>query len=167
MEGVFRLSRRMWLTRFFAFASVLFFCSCASQSVPPINPIASPQQSFDSTAPVSSTPTQPLFYDFPDIPVPHELAVQRNDSYVYQEGKIRAGILTFRGRVEAASLIRFFQMELPRKGWIPKGGFRYRRSMLLFEKVDKICVIDIYEKFFFTYVEIYVLPAAEVPKEKG
>lgn len=166
MKGVFQLARRLRIHQIFVIATALLFCSCASQSVP-TNPVASPQQPYDSAAPASSNLSQPLFYDFPDIPVPHELTVQRGDSYVYQQGKERVGILTFKGRVEVTSLIRFFQAGLPKEGWISKGGFRYRRSMLLFEKPNKTCVIDVYEKLFSTYVEIYVIPTTEGLKEKS
>ena len=166
MKGVFQLARRLRIHQIFVIATALSFCSCASQSVP-TNPVASPQQSYDSAAPASSNLSQPLFYDFPDIPVPHELTVQRGDSYVYQQGKERVGILTCKGRVEVTSLIRFFQVGLPKEGWISKGGFRYHRSMLLFEKPNKTCVIDIYEELFSTYVEIYVIPKTEGRREKS
>jgi hypothetical protein len=100
-----------------------------------------------------------MFYDFQDIPVPAELELQSGDSYVFQSAALKAGMLTFRGRVETGSLTNFFQMALPRENWKMKGGFRYRRTVLLFEKPDKICVIQIYEKMFYTYAEIYVVPA--------
>jgi len=100
-----------------------------------------------------------MFYDFQDIPVPNELSVLSSESYVFQSGPFKAGVLTLRGRVDLNSLINFFQMALPRENWKAKGGFRYRRSVLIFEKPDKICVINFYEKLYYSYVEIYVAPS--------
>jgi hypothetical protein len=111
-------------------------------------------------APSSPAAPRPLFYDFPDIPVPQELDLQSKDSYVVQSGSIKTGILTLRGRVDLNSLINFFQMAMLRENWKPKGYFRYQRSVLIFEKPDKICVIRLYEDILYTYVEIFVTPAA-------
>ena len=82
------------------------------------------------------------------------------DSYVFQTGSTKVGLITLRGRVDLNSVINFFQAALPREGWKSKGGFRYRRSVLIFEKPDKTCIINMYEKFYYTYVEIYVAPAS-------
>jgi hypothetical protein len=155
--------------------SILVLSSCAwnRQSSAPQSPVA--QQQEDSTetspseppssAPSSSGPSavsapRPLFYDFPDIPVPSEVKLLSKDSYVFQAGSLKTGLLTFRGRVDINSAINFFQMAMPREGWKAKGGFRYKRSVLIFEKPEKTCVINLYEKLFYTYVEIYVAPMA-------
>ena len=77
-----------------------------------------------------------------------------------QSGSVKTGILTLRGRVDLNSLINFFQMAMPRENWKPKGSFRYQRSILIFEKPDKSCVIRLYEGTIYTYVEIFVTPAS-------
>ena len=147
----------------------LFGCSSmGGQSTnPPPNPVG--QQPAPGTAapatpaapPVASSPSapRPLFYDFPDIPTPQELDLQSKESYVVQSASIKTGILTLRGRVDLNSLINFFQMAMPRENWKPKGAFRYQRSVLIFEKPDRICVIRLYEGIIYTYVEIFVTPA--------
>lgn len=160
MEAMFPLFHRACLPRLLTLASALILCGCVSQSAPPQNPITSSLPSAAAATPAASAPALSLFHEFPDIPLPAELTPLHGDSYIYQEGDVRAGVLILRGRVDVGSLIRFFQVGLPRQGWVPKGGMRYRRSVLLFEKPDKSCVIDIYEKLFYTYAEIYVVPAA-------
>jgi hypothetical protein len=145
--------------------------ACSSMSgqsnAPPPNPVGqTPSAPTSSTPPPGTTPAssaaapRPLFYDFPDIPVPQELDLQPKESYVIQSGSIKTGILTLRGRVDLNSLINFFQMAMLREHWKPKGYFRYQRSVLIFEKPDKICVIRLYEDIFYTYVEIFVTPAS-------
>jgi hypothetical protein len=124
----------------------------------PTSTTATPSTPAPSAASSPSAP-RPLFYDFPDIPTPQELDLQSKESYVVQSGSIKTGILTLRGRVDLNSLISFFQMALPRENWKPKGAFRYQRSVLIFEKPDRICVIRLYEGMIYTYVEIFVTPA--------
>jgi hypothetical protein len=134
----------------------LILTGCTAQTAPPPNPLAA------SGSPPTAASTQPLFFEFPDVPIPQELSLVQGDSYVYQHGKLRAGLLTLRGRVDLQSVVNFFQLAMPRHGWTPKGGFTYWRAFLLFEKPDRICVINMYEKFFFTYVEVYIAPTGEI-----
>jgi len=133
-------------------------------SAPPPNPVGQQQQTSAPTGTSAVTPSpsapRPLFYDFPDIPVPQELDLQPKESYVVQSGALRTGLLTLRGRVDLNSLINFFQMAMPREHWKPKGYFRYQRSVLIFEKPDKTCVIRLYEGMIYSYVEIFVTPAS-------
>jgi hypothetical protein len=151
-----------------ALICIMALSGCSSMggqgSAPPPNPVGQQQQTTASTGSTTTTPSpsapRPLFYDFPDIPVPQELNLQSKESYVVQSGSIRTGILTLRGRVDLNSLISFFQMAMPRENWKPKGYFRYQRSILIFEKPDKTCVIRLYEGMIYSYVEIFVTPAS-------
>ncbi len=114
-------------------------------------------------APPTQSPTQ--YYDFPDVPIPAEMSLRLNDSQVFQSGEFKTGLLVLRGRVDPGSLIAFFQAGMDRNGWRLLGSTRYRKSILLFTKPGKSCVITIYEKYFYTYAEIYVLPT--VPENRG
>ncbi len=131
---------------------------CTHSNAPPPNPVMQQSQS-GSSAPAPSTGSRPQYLDFPDIPIPSELDLVSKDSYVFQSGAMKSGVLTLRGRVDVNSLINFFSMALPRDGWKPKGQFRYRRSALIFEKPDKTCVILLSEGTIWTTAEIYVAPA--------
>lgn len=137
--------------------------SPGGRGAPPPNPVSQQGQPAQAGAPppaaLSSTP-RPYFYDFPDIPTPSELKLLPDESYIFQSGNEKAGLLTLRGRVDPNSVVNFFQMALPRESWKPKGGFRYKRSVLIYEKPEKTCIINLYEKLYYTYVEIYVAPAA-------
>jgi hypothetical protein len=101
---------------------------------------------------------RPTAYDFPDVLIPNELELVSGSSYVFQGPKTKAGLLVFKGRVETKSVIDFFQTSMPRENWKFKGGFRYKRSVLVFEKPDKICLINVHENLYYTYVEIYLTP---------
>lgn len=131
---------------------VMALSNCAGLlSPPPPNPVASPQHS-----PVT-TQKQPLFYDFQDIPVPPEMTLQVADSYVYQAGQSKAGVQLFRGRVDLASLAKFFQLGLPHHGWVAKGEFHHYELLLVFEKTGKICVINLYNDLFYAYAKVWVI----------
>lgn len=134
-----------------------FLSGCAyfggSSNAPP-NPVSQSQ----SQSQASNGANAPVYYDFADIPIPPELKLVRSDSYVFQAGPLKAGMLTLKGRVEISSLVNYFTAAMPRQGWTSRGGFRYRRSVLIYEKPNKTCVIDLRSSTFYTYVEIYVAP---------
>ncbi|MGA2223503.1 MAG: hypothetical protein ABSH41_03560 [Syntrophobacteraceae bacterium] len=138
-----------------------------TQSQPPPEPSAGPGPAYGPSAGPASTPPpaapsgpRAKFLDFNDIPIPPEINIQSKNSYVFQSGQIKMGFLTLRGRVDPNSVMNFFASGLPREGWRLKGEFRYNRSLLIFDKPDKICVILVKEDTYYTYVEIYVSPVA-------
>ena len=132
-------------------------------SAPPPNPIG---QSSDLPPGSSSPPPllppvagRPLVFDFPDVPVPQELSRIDGDSFVFQSGPLVVGLMTLKGiRVDVQSIISFYKIAMPRENWKPRGGFNAKKTVLIFEKPDKTCVINVYEKLFQTYVEVYVAP---------
>lgn len=131
--------------------------NCAAPLSPPPNPVASqPRNS-------ATASRQPLFYDFPDIPIPSEMTRQAADCHVYQSGQSKAGLQVFRGRVELASLFQFFQLGLPHHGWAPKGEFHHHESLLIFEKAGKTCIISLYNDLFSAYAKIWVIPTRTTP----
>jgi hypothetical protein len=100
-------------------------------------------------------------YGFEDVPTPRELAYVPKDSYVFAAGETKSGFLVLRGRVEISSIVRFFELALPRNEWIKKGSLQSGRSILFFEKPDKACIVNVYDRNFLTYVEIYIIPFTE------
>ncbi|HAA02563.1 MAG TPA: hypothetical protein DCZ69_13300 [Syntrophobacteraceae bacterium] len=101
-----------------------------------------------------------LASEFPDVMVPHELELVPKATYVFQGPKTKAGVLVYRGRVDGRSVFDFFQTSMPRENWQFKGGFQTKRSVLVFEKPDKICLIAIYEDLYYTYLEVYLTPVS-------
>ncbi len=139
-----------------------------SQSQPPpgpatgsgYGPAAAPSYGPAPLATPAPSGTGAQFFDFQDIPIPHELNVQSQNSYVFQSGPIKMGFLTLRGRVDSNSIMNFFVAALPHEGWKLKGQFRYNRALLIFDKPDKVCVILMKEEAYYTYVEVYVSPVS-------
>ncbi len=103
----------------------------------------------------------PKYYDFEDIPVPYELNIDKGESFIYQTSNFKAGVLVLTGRVDPSSVVSFFSVTLPRENWKLLGGFRYHRSIMVFEKGQRICLINVKESPLKTYVEIYVAPMVD------
>jgi hypothetical protein len=169
---ILRRDKRYWLVALTIFLVTAWGCS--HPNAPPPNPVSQPEQPpvpagptygpAPSPAPTPTSAPAPSYgpktklFEFNDIPLPAEMNVRPNHSYIFQSGQIKIGFLTLRGRVDSNSLVNFFGAALPREGWRLKAQFRYGRSLLVFDKPDKVCVILLREETYYTYVEIYVSP---------
>lgn len=100
----------------------------------------------------------PIYLDFGDVMLPRELKVDKKESFVMNTAGMTSGVLVMTGSVDANSLVSFFESKMPVDGWHKVGSFRSARSMLLFEKATRWCVIGITDGQFSTKVEIWVAP---------
>lgn len=101
---------------------------------------------------------EPIYYDFGDVLVPRQLTVDRKLSFVYRTPGFSAGVLSLKGRVEINSLLTFFHNNMAKDNWRLVSSFKSMRTIMLFQKENRWCVINITEKDFYTYVEIWVSP---------
>ena len=109
----------------------------------------------------------PLYYDFGDVLVPSELELDKNGSFVFRTPGFSAGVLSLKGRVEINSLIGFFDTNMSRDNWQLVSSFKSQRTIMLFHKDNRWCVINITEKGFYTYTEIWVSPTTTEKAPSG
>lgn len=102
----------------------------------------------------------PLYYDFGDVLVPSELKVDKDASFVFRTPGFSAGVMALKGRVEINSLIDFFYNNMNKDNWKLVSYFKSRRTIMLFNKENRWCVINITEGDFTTYTEIWVSPTS-------
>lgn len=107
-----------------------------------------------------------LYHDFGDVLIPHELKKDKRSSFVYHTPGFSGGVIALKGRVDMNSLISFFSTNMARDNWRLISSFKSPRSIMLFHKESKWCVISISDREFSTYVEVWVAPTiAESPRE--
>lgn len=104
----------------------------------------------------------PIYYDFEDILVPSELKVDTKRTFVHHAPEFKAGVLVLTGRVEMNSLVRFFEHNMAQDNWRLVTAFRSPRTMMLFNKPNRNCIVSITEKQFNTEVEIWVAPTRDL-----
>ncbi|MBT8357985.1 MAG: hypothetical protein HKO79_06230 [Desulfobacterales bacterium] len=106
--------------------------------------------------------TGPLYYDFEDVLIPRELKVDQKSSFVYNTAGFSAGVLVLKGRVELGSLISFFEKNMAKDNWLLISSFKSSRTIMLFQKQNRWCVINITEGMS-TRTEIWVAPTMNEP----
>ena len=105
--------------------------------------------------------TLPYYHDFGDVPVPKQLSVINNSTYIIEKASgYPEGILALKGNVTRNSLISYFKNGMASDNWQLVALFKSPRinSILLFQKQNRRCIINIQEKNFETYVQIAVAP---------
>ena len=113
-----------------------------------------------STSTTAAPPAQPktVYLDFGDVLLPKELSADKDNSFIFTTAGLTAGMLSLKGRVESNSLITFFENRMPEDGWQMISAIKSHRSMLLFKKQARWCVISIEEGQMNTYAQIWVAP---------
>ena len=120
------------------------------------------KQSFTSrTSGKKGKGPSPVYYDFADVLVPRELKIDKDSSFVYQTPGFVGGVLSLKGRVEVNSLINFFKRNMVKDNWTLISSFKAPRTIMLFHKENRWCVINISEREFSTRAEIWVAPTIE------
>jgi hypothetical protein len=112
-----------------------------------------------------------VFYTFPDIPVPKELTLVREKSFIYETPTVKAGVLLLSGNVEVGSLENYFKANMARNGWRFVNSYKYNDMILNFVKEDKASNIRATRDAFTTQVEIWVGPVDKAvqaqPERRG
>lgn len=131
---------------------VLLLAACSS----------TPKTTDGSDAREKNDKNAPLYYDFGDVLIPRELELDVNSSFVYHSSGFTAGILAFKSKAELGSMIDFFEHNMAKDNWQAVGTFKSPRTLLLFQKDNRWCVINITDKRFDSLVEIWVAPFSDV-----
>jgi len=123
---------------------------------------STPQTTDGSEAKGKDDKKAPLYYDFGDVLIPSELDLDVNSSFVYHTSGFTAGILAFKSKAELGSMVAFFENNMAKDNWQSVGAFKSPRTLLLFQKENRWCVINITDNRWDTQVEIWVAPFSDL-----
>jgi len=96
--------------------------------------------------------------EFPDVPIPKELKLVGEESFVYMTPEIATGMLVYNGNVDYDSLVRFFDESLTRNGWIIQASLKYTRTLFFYQKENRLCLLTMQVTPLNVRVEIWVAP---------
>jgi PBP1b-binding outer membrane lipoprotein LpoB len=115
--------------------------------------------------PKFETPNQ-VFYTFPDIPIPKELNLIKDRTFIYETQNLKVGVLVLEGNLEMESLESYFKINMGKNGWKFVNSFKFRDVVLNFAKEDKTANIKMSRPGFSTEVEIWVGPSDKVSVQR-
>jgi len=82
-------------------------------------------------------------YRFEDIPIPSDMTLLRRDSFVYEAGRIKTGLIIYETKGELTQLAGFFKKRMPQYQWKLLSSFELNNVMLIFIKEGMAAVIYI------------------------
>jgi hypothetical protein len=109
----------------------------------------------------AKTESVTIYYDFGDVLVPKDLKVDKKESFVIKNPGMTVGMLSVSGRVDGRSLADFFRSKMPVDGWQMVSSIEGQKTMILFQKSNRWCVINISEGQLSTTAEIWVSTSVE------
>ena len=146
--------RKLW-------PAILIFVVALAISVAGCSSISKKEDKATAPSAKSSGGVPAQYYDFGDVLVPKELKVDKKSSFVYHTSGFSAGVLVLKGRIEASSLISFFESNMAKDNWNMISSFKSERTMLLFQKENRWCVMNITDQAYNTHVENWVAPTTK------
>ena len=90
-----------------------------------------------STTNVRETTIRPQIlttYSFEDVPIPTGMTLNRKESFIYETGRTKAGLLVYEGKGEIERLASFFKQQMPNYKWRLVSNFELHNVMLTFIK---------------------------------
>ncbi len=99
---------------------------------------------------------------FEDIPVPRGFKIDQHESFAFQTGSTRLGVLKYKGNAAADRLVAFYKEQMPVYNWSLINIIEYGRRMLTFERAQEICIITIESSRGRTSLFVSVSPRSKI-----
>ncbi|WP_045210921.1 hypothetical protein [Desulfonatronovibrio magnus] len=103
-------------------------------------------------------PATHRYFDFEDIPIPKGMNLNTKDSILFESQDIKAGMLTFSGRVDSESLFNYLQVAMQNEGWRLLSYIKYGSYIMTFDKGDRLCTMRIIERSFSSELQLWISP---------
>lgn len=132
------------------------FLSCSSKNTSTADDVAPPDDA--SAASYEEKAGGTYYYDFNDILVPLEMELDPDNSFVIETPSEKSGLMIFSGKVEFRSLTDFFVNNMQSDGWRLLSSLRSSRTIVIFEKDTRYCIMSITNSKFDTGLEIWISP---------
>lgn len=140
--------------KYFRFVAMLLgttiiFCGCANlsgQNAPELDDADMSSTSFEQSETGSATGKDQrakASYRFTDVPVPSKFKLDRGNSFTYEAGSFKAGIITYNGWSKLDTLVDFYKKEMPAFEWEMVSIFEHNDITIVYSKEGWNCAINL------------------------
>ena len=117
---------------------------------------------------VISGPLEPqVLSRFSDIPVPVGFKLLAQDSYTFESGGIRAGVLKYRGKANVEQVLNFYKDQMLMYNWNLLNVIEYGERLMNFERESETCIISLLPKGNAITLTISLGPKSQIPKKSN
>lgn len=82
-------------------------------------------------------------YRLTDVPVPGKFKMDRDKTFIYESGSIKAGIITYTGRAKLEALVDFYKKNMPEYEWEMVSIFEHNDVTIVYSKEGWRCNINL------------------------
>jgi len=115
----------------------------------------------NSSYPSQTQATAQRFLKFDDVPVPAGFNMIDNESFVFQNDRMRVGLLKYSGMPDANQVVQFYKDQMPMYNWDMINIIEYGQKVMNFDRADQTCIITVQPQSMRTVIAIAVAPKAK------
>ncbi len=83
---------------------------------------------------------------FGDIPIPAGFKLLSQDSYSFESGNVRVGILKYQGKNNTDQVVSFYKEQMAMYNWNLLNSIEYGERLLNFEREGESCIVTVLPK---------------------
>lgn len=83
---------------------------------------------------------------FSDVPVPVGFKIMPEESFCFETGGYRTGLLTYKGKGNADLVVNFFKEQMAMYNWSLLNIVEYNQRLMNFDRENETCIITITPK---------------------
>jgi hypothetical protein len=142
---------------------VVFFCFCA---IFLWGCAELPQKSQNTINPALLEPQ--AVAKFSDVPVPVGFKPVPQESYSFESGGVRVGLLKYQGKASVDQVVNFYKEQMAMNDWNLINIIEYGQRLMNFEREAETCSIGLIPKGSSTVITLSIGPKAQqVPKRSA
>ena len=102
---------------------------------------------------------------FADLPVPQGFKLLPEESYSFESGGIRVGVLKYQGKASVDQVVNFYKEQMPMYNWNILNIVEYGERMINLDRENETCIIDLMPKGSSVIITMSLGPKAQASKK--
>jgi len=98
---------------------------------------------------ISNTPSQlepQAMLKFSDVPAPAGFKLLTQESYSFEAGGVRVGLLKYQGKADVDQVINFYKEQMAMYNWELLNVVEFGQRLMNFDRESESCIISLYPK---------------------
>ncbi len=122
-----------------------------------------PPGSYDKSGAVNPMLEPAAIQKFSDVPVPAGFKLLPQQSYSFESGGIRVGILRYQGKAFADQIVNFYKEQMPLHNWNLLNVIEYGDRLMNFEREGETCIVSLLSKGNTSVITLSLGPKTRSP----
>ena len=104
---------------------------------------------------------------FSDLPVPGGFKLLAQESYSFEAGGVRVGLLKYQGKADVDQVINFYKEQMAMYNWELLNVVEFGQRLMNFDRESESCIISLFPKGKSVTITISVGPKTQRPAQRN